>query len=201
VSDSFVIDVKVDDQQARIPTYDRSSSTTKSQEVEPVKSNVYSETFELLTTTTPLIQSSDSVINSTEYPKPEKDSSTQLSPPENLLPESHDSKPLESADFESHNHKDDSKFESELAGDRLKPEEYINSIVNPEPYAKLLEFDEKEKPKDKPEVRVTIYHHQGFSDPVSNYGAGKPWNFYGTGYGIHYEHNNDGSYGREKGKC
>ncbi|XP_053202941.1 uncharacterized protein LOC128387716 [Panonychus citri] len=47
-------------------------------------------------------------------------------------------------------------------------------------------------------VRVKIYDHRAEHDPNSLYGTG-PWKYKGYGYGIEYQYEPDGSYGREKG--
>ena len=47
-------------------------------------------------------------------------------------------------------------------------------------------------------VRVKIYDHRAEHDPNNLYGTG-PWKYKGYGYGIEYQYEPDGSYGREKG--
>lgn len=82
---------------------------------------------------------------------------------------------------------------------------FLESIIEPGPYIKMLEpdnsYQEKEinSNKTKPDVSVTIYHHQGIHSPIADYGMGKPWNSYGTGYGLHYDYDLDGKYSRQKG--
>ncbi|KAH9391100.1 hypothetical protein TYRP_006694, partial [Tyrophagus putrescentiae] len=87
----------------------------------------------------------------------------------------------------------------------------LDSILEPEPYFNMLAEDDRYQAKaaenkaentaakKQPDVRVTIYHHQGIHDPVEEYGKGGPWNFLGNGYGVHYEHDLDGKYSRQKG--
>lgn len=61
-------------------------------------------------------------------------------------------------------------------------------------------FSNKSKKDEiKPDVKVTIYHHQAIHDPLKKYGNGKLWNYYGNGYGLQYGYNLDGKYAREKG--
>lgn len=81
--------------------------------------------------------------------------------------------------------------------------EKMNSL--PENYVKLLQPDDSyeryngNKNKKRPDVSVTIYHHQTIHDPINKYGKGKQWNLYGNGYGVHYGYDLDGNYSRQKG--
>lgn len=96
--------------------------------------------------------------------------------------------------------------EFDLAGSNANSlEKDLFTSILPESYAQLLQPDDnyqrhtEQEKKKRPDVSVTIYHHQAVHDPVKNYGNGKPWNFYGNGYGLHYGYDLDGKYSRQKG--
>lgn len=47
-------------------------------------------------------------------------------------------------------------------------------------------------------VRVKVYDHRAYHDPIQWYGRG-PWKYFGHGYGIDYGYDHDRTHSYEKG--